>query len=564
MGAIKGRVIKRIACPGCRTKGEDKKGNNLVVFERPDGNKNAYCFSCEKYQEIDKEDGFKVVQNVKSLPFVYGHYLDIPDRKITKQTCEFYEYQIANFNGVIKHIAPYYNMKNILVKQKVRTVHNKEFRNHGEGTYKGLFGMNLFKPNKNQYVNITEGELDCMSIAQALKLRFPVVSLPDGWGSIRETFLFCMEWLCGWGGVNLGLDNDEQGEKATQIGIDLLCKVPVSVIKWPQQIKDANELLLASKGEDKIYRCVTQSTPVQPDCIIDLGTVVDQALEPVKPGFSFGIPALDQYCYGMRHHEFILLGAGSEVGKTTFFNQMALRLTDVHGQRIACLSYEQNEKQLTQRLVGNIIEKRIWIPDTEYDKEKARRLGKEKLTNKAFLIDPSKGLNDLDKILNIIMYVINVMKISWIFIDHLTWLATLISGDERRGLDLIMAEFAGIVKDYPCSIWAVSHLSKPSFYGAPGSNTQLSFEEGRRILATDFRGSQSLQYYPTTILALSRNVKKFDTITYLELLKNRIDNSHTGKRIELDFGNESGILTQHDRYKEYKPLVNVHDKINHQ
>jgi hypothetical protein len=91
-------------------------------------------------------------------------YKGIPERGITKETCEKYHV----FVNQVEHYYPYFNQRGEQVGDKVRTVKDKSFTFKGDSKASTLFGQQLFLQG-GKYVTIYEGELDAMSGFQMKK-----------------------------------------------------------------------------------------------------------------------------------------------------------------------------------------------------------------------------------------------------------------------------------------------------------------------------------------------------------------------------------------------------------
>lgn len=531
-------VLRREACPSCREQGLDKKGNNRIIYVDESG----YCFRCDVYFKPANQRPNNLMKLVKpKSKMISGIYDELKDRLITIDTCKFFKYQVTIEEENRKHIANYFDSIGNTKRQKIRT-QDKQFYNLGDTTYMGFFGKNLWKPNDNTYVVITEGEIDAMTIAQVFGCKYPVVSIPDGANSVKRAIAANLEWLLEFKYIVLAFDNDDAGRKATEDALQELSEKMVHVVNWPEGIKDANQLLTEGR-KSEIKRCVSSASPVIPEFLVDLGKIAKDSLRPKKIGYSWGIPTLDMLTYGIRPKELILVGAGSSIGKTTFLNQIALNLVFEHDKKIGIISFEQSPNEIIERLTGLMIKARVWVPGVQYDRDEAVKLG-ESLTSKAFAIDTSKGINTIDKLVNKVTYMVRALGINYIFLDHLTAIASMMKGDERKGIDTTMYTFARMVKDLDCTIFLASHLSKPELSGREGSNSSKTFEEGRRPLSTDLRGSQSVQYYPTSIITLSRNIYEVNSVMILELMKNRIDSDKVGSKIELVFSKQTGKLEE--------------------
>ncbi len=536
-----GTVKHREACPICRQKGFDKKGNNKVVYV----DDSAYCFACDQHfksKNIMQTNKINLVKPKRKL--LDGVYSALIDRKITIDTCKHFKYKITE-DTIPDHIEPFFDSYGVQVKQKIRT-QDKRFYNTGDTSNCSFFAQNQYTPNDKLFIVVTEGAIDTMSIAQVQGCKYPVVSLPDGSNSVKKSFGMYCDYLMAFRHIVLAFDNDEAGRNAIKDAMEQLPDAIIHVVTWPEGIKDANDMLM--QGRDKELRDLMWSSSLAiPDFLVDLGKIARQSLQPKKIGLSWGFPTLDFATYGIRTKEFILVPGGSSIGKTTLLNQVALQLVFQHKEKVAIVSFEQSPEEVTERLTGQMIKSRLWIPGAQYDVEEAIKMG-ETLSSKAYAIDTSKGINTIDKLVSKVTSIIKGVGINYLFLDHLTAIASMMRGDERKGIDLVMFTFARMVKDLDCTIILACHLSKPELFGKDGSNTTKIFEQGRRPILTDLRGSQSLIFYPTCIIAPSRDIYKLNSPMTLELLKNRIDNDKVGSQVELSFSRKTGKLEEEKNY----------------
>ena len=75
--------------------------------------------------------------------------------------------------------------------QKIRYA-NKSFSVRGELI--GLYGQHLWK-EKGRRVVVTEGEIDALSVSQAMDNRYPVVSVPNGASAAKKHVAQAIDWL---------------------------------------------------------------------------------------------------------------------------------------------------------------------------------------------------------------------------------------------------------------------------------------------------------------------------------------------------------------------------------
>lgn len=193
-------------CPKCHEKGKDTKENGLMTYE--DGHK--YCFKCHYYvpgEGTSKEDGGN---NLDLLGFFPNA---LKSRKISKEVCEKYHYGVNklgdNWVRVINHFE-----NGRIIGQKIKG--EKKEDQHVRGKILDTYGMWMFEPTKKKCVIITEGEEDCLSVAQVMGPDQPVVSCGKGAKSGLKGLLKYHEWFAGFAGVIIAFDNDVGGQVAAQ------------------------------------------------------------------------------------------------------------------------------------------------------------------------------------------------------------------------------------------------------------------------------------------------------------------------------------------------------------
>ena len=158
----------------------DSCGSSDALTVNTDGS--TKCFSCG---EFNPRRSSNYTPTTMTSNFIQGDTLDIPSRKINRDTCKRYGYAIGVHNGEPVHIANYRNMDGAVVAQKYRTK-DKGFRCQGTPLY--FFGQHL-NPNGGKRLVITEGEIDCLTVSQVFDNKWPVVSLPSGAQSAKLSLI---------------------------------------------------------------------------------------------------------------------------------------------------------------------------------------------------------------------------------------------------------------------------------------------------------------------------------------------------------------------------------------
>ena len=189
------------ACPKCPS-------SDALAYK--DGDEWGHCFSCGQGSRIDDEEGNTVVAKKKQQtvqPDDTGFLTleeiaefevrGFQERNIRKNISAHYGVRVSyDDDGQINsHFYPY-TKKGTVVGYKERQL-PKKFAIHGDAKGKGLelFGQSVGSGGKR--LVITEGELDCLAVAQAqfdkYQKFYPVVSIPSA--SQTNILIEQREWI---------------------------------------------------------------------------------------------------------------------------------------------------------------------------------------------------------------------------------------------------------------------------------------------------------------------------------------------------------------------------------
>lgn len=209
-----GRFVGHEPCPACPSSDG---------FARYD-NGSATCFVCGHY---DKGDGVSVGEprngerRPKSFVPVDGTFEPLTKRCISAETCKHFGYRVGFYNDQPVQIADYFDAQGRRVAQKLRTPTQKGLW-VGSATDAALFGQQRASAEMGHKLYITEGEVDALSLSQALGNRWPVVSIKNRAGGARKDLEAQLDWLDTFRTVVLCFDSDEPGQKAAVECAELL------------------------------------------------------------------------------------------------------------------------------------------------------------------------------------------------------------------------------------------------------------------------------------------------------------------------------------------------------
>lgn len=485
------------------------------------------CFSCNKFTPNNKQ--------TKTMPetttdFITGRILDIPSRKINKETCKHFGYQIGNRKGKDCHIATYRNLDGAVVAQKYR-YQDKSFSCEGSPTY--FYGQHLC-PNGGKRLVITEGEIDCLTVSQVFENKWEVVSLPSGVNSAKAAFKKHYEWLNRFEEVVLMFDNDEQGNKAVEEVCNILPAGKTKIAKLT--LKDPNEMLLNGKGKDIVwatYRAAVWS----PDDIVSGVDMLDR-LKERKANESIPYPffGLQKLTRGIRQGEIVCFCSGSGIGKSQVCRVIAHNILTTTDKKVGYIALEESLERTAQGILGIHTNKLLHLEDNPFDEELEQAF-KETVGSGRFYLYDHWGSTNSENLINRIRYMAKVMEVEYVVLDHLSIVVSGIGdGDERRLIDNTMTKLRSLVEETKIGMILVSHLKRPEGKG---------HEDGATTSLSQLRGSAAIAQLSDMVIGLERNQQdeenKNDTV--IRVLKNRFS-GETGIATCLRYDSITGALNE--------------------
>ena len=512
--------VRHTACGACGS----SDANALYT----DGH--THCFACLATVSEGSTASAQPRRQHIGAAFITGEVQPLVKRCIAEETCRKFGYKVGtNAAGLTVQIAEYRNSDGELIAQKIRGA-NKTFSITGDGKDLPLFGQNLW-PAKGRRVVITEGEIDALSVAEATGLSWPVVSLPNGAPAAKKALQRSLEWLLGYETIVLCFDMDEAGRAAANECAVLFPPGRCAIAELPR--KDANEMLVAGEVRD-LSRLLWNARTYRPDGIVSLDEIEERVLAVPETGRPYVFPGVTKATFGRRLGDVIGLGGGSGCGKTDWMTgQIAYDVVEL-GVPCGVLYLEQSVGETGRRIAGKLAGRRFHVPDRSWTEDELRATwGQLKATNRLHLYD-SYGAMDWETIESKMRYMVSSLGCQHLFLDHLTALAAA-EDDERKALEKIMAQAAGLAQALRCVLHYVSHLSTPE---------GRSHEEGGRVMARHFKGSRAIIYWSHSLWGLERNTQDPGSVTTLRCLKDRYTGNANGRTWGLSYDRATGLLSE--------------------
>ena len=322
--------VERIQCPKCAEEGRDNHEDNFIVYLTATP-PNADCKSCGYHDSNFDLKAHGLTAKKKTIrPLIdKGEFHPIKSRGISKRICEMYNYSVSkDAFGKYVQVVNFTNPKTRqIVAQKIRT-QDKKFYWVGDKTkVNQLFGQSLFEPNPKLSITVTEGELDCLSYAEATQGKWPCVSIRNGAGGSAKELTENAEWLKGFKKIIILFDGDEAGREAaasiTQAAS--FADANILIAQLPDG-EDVNSLVLAGKFDVVNKACVRAASAKVENIVKIEDYTSDEIFAPDPMGVELPFPILSKKIGGLKSSRLYLVVAGSGVGKSTFIKELAYDL----------------------------------------------------------------------------------------------------------------------------------------------------------------------------------------------------------------------------------------------
>lgn len=499
----------------------------------------TYCFVCERYTGADGS----AVDNSVNTSLVQGVCKALGKRRIARKTCQKYGYMVGKHKGTPVQIANY-RKKGEIVAQHLRYP-DKDFAWLGEPKGVEMWGQHLWA-SKGKRIVITEGEIDCMTIAQVFGLSWPVVSLPSGIKSAKKSILHNLEFLDSFDEIVLAFDDDAPGREGVAEVAPLFTPGKVKVMSY-EGFKDANEMYLSEQGS-KLGNSVYRAKDYRPDGIVSGADLIDDILREPVPGIPMLYPKLSEMLDGCRKGELYLWTAGSGIGKSTAVTEIAYDLKVNKGAKVGVIYLEENRKKTGDKWLSIYLNKPIFNSREGVTIDQIMEAHHHVLQEGFWLYD-HWGSTSTDALLGKIRYMALALGVDWVVLDHISIVVSGLSEDEgeRKTIDIFMTRLRSLIEETGIGVQAIVHLKRK------GGQGTKSYNDGGRVSLTDLRGSASLEQLSDAVIALERDQQGEDpNISTIRILKNR-PTGITGVADTLKYNPTTGRLLPFQEEDVFQP-----------
>lgn len=534
-------VISKGPCPHC---GGSK---SLVVYA--DGHEHCYGAGCDHFKPATGATTGKRQERAGGAsealldPLKYpSPFAALSTRRLDTKTLLKYGVFSASVNSKPVQVYPYFDMEGQPAGQKLRFP-GKEFTFLKAEGAPGLaqcqlFGRQVYGDKYDRQVVITEGELDALSVAQAIDFKTAVVSVPTGSQSAAKALKANYLWLDRFKEIILWFDDDEAGRLAVAECAPLFKVGKVRLAKV-NGYKDASDVLQANRPGD-IQSAIYAAVGWRPAGIVNAADNSSDVTKPTEEDHAFSYswpwPKVNDAFGPQLPGQVTYHVAGTGVGKSTALAEIEIDLLR-QGAKIFHMGLEDTRRDAKLRLMTIKFGQRLDI--NPLSDEEMKRMHDELFGSRQVeLFDPETAEWTLEALNGYIRYAAKGLDCQLGFIDPLTFLsAGLAAGeDERRALDSASRDVAAMSKELGIHLHIAHHLRRPM---------GTSHEEGAPTSLNEVRGSGGIANFATFVLGHERNGQASGDdwlLTQLRGLKNR-PRSKTGVLDVLRYSLDTGRLT---------------------
>ena len=447
----------------------------------------GYCFSgsCKKKNWFPDEldSGIEREKRIEIISYDgQGTAEYRTHRGLSESTIRFYDIKTK----VIQDVEVEVGFKYPWDETKIRTLDKKTFRTVGHSK-PGLFGRDKFDAGSRDSITITEGEFDAPSIYEATRGRTAAVSVHSASQAKRDC-IADRDYINSFNKIIICFDQDEAGQKAAREVSPLFDFNKVYHVKLGKY-KDASDYF--QHGEvDNLEAAWKAAKRYSPDNIISSFDDIRAALKKSQEDQigTYPFRSLQSMTYGLHKGEIVVFKGFEKIGKTEIFRAIEHWLLKTTKLNIGIIHLEEDNATTIKGIAGYELGRPAILPDSGLSEDDIFTAYKTAVgdSDSRVHLYQSFETEDEELFLDGIRFLAAGAGCSFIFFDHISWLATGNSGDdqdERKKLDRISQKLKLLAKELGICILMISHVN----------------DEGKT------RGSRNITKVANTIIHMDRD-----------------------------------------------------------
>jgi len=351
-----------------------------------------------------------------------------------------------------------------------------------------LYNSHNLTNDRNEFVIITEGELDVLALS-CFGYSKNIVSGTLGANNLKDEWLNLLE---PYQGFYLWYDNDQAGEAGAEQLASKLGKF--RCFRVISDEKDVSDCLKVGRDQEYITEIISQNiTPYISSSLKKCDAYMKEIeyiiMNPhTLVGKSTGVPKLDNLIGGIRPGLWVVSGDTGH-GKTTFLTWLLWEQAR-RGTNIMVTSFEQRPIGTVQKLLRCQLGGDFSVMPPE-----ERKRGLEELGDMPIHILDHYGELEPAKVIEALRFSVRRHDIQIALIDHLGFLIRAESKDqsERQQIEKVVRELATIAVQDGITIMLVCHPSN------------ISVSQQRRVKITDLKGASAIRQDAHVGIIVHRN-----------------------------------------------------------
>ena len=384
-----------------------------------------------------------------------------------------------------------------------------------------LFGANSLTEDSGGTVLILEGELDVIAAYQYGHFD-NVVSSTAGATTFKEEWLDMIE---PYRSFTLALDSDEAGNTGADSIADKLGRFRCARAIFSEN--DIGACLAKKVPKRKIDRAIGRAKSMLDADFVKAEHFKDEIEDLIKNpdkmrGLPTGSASLDKMLGGWRPG-LVVVTADTGAGKTTF-STWALYEQAKRGIPVAITSFENRPRNSVEKLMRN----ELGGDYTQFtEQQRSDALGK--ISDTPMHILNHTGHMKFADVVESVRYTVRRHGTRMVLIDHLGFLVSTDTADERREIEAVVRSLALLAYNEEITVVLIAHPSNKAS------------SQGREVTMQDLKGASGIRQDASVVMVLNKregNERKGFS-TSLKLDKCRSEFGLSGDSITLCFSPES-------------------------
>ena len=359
---------------------------------------------------------------------------------------------------------------------KWRSISDKRFTQ--DGAARTLWGLDLARRAIDLHtLVITEGEVDCLTVASVASDGVVVVSVPNGAPQkVSNKIIDATEdtkvgyiWdakdiLQSTEKIILVTDNDEAGEALREELARRIGRAKCYSVMYPDDCKDANDVL-KSYGSDAVRGLIDAAEPLPLEGVYQVADYRQEVQQLYQNGMvgglSTGIRAIDKLFTVVQGQLSIVTGIPGS-GKSEFIDQLMVNLANQYGWKFAVASFENPPALHIAKLAEKIAGKPFFDGPTPKMSETEATTVLDYIHEHFMFLEQRTGeAATIDSVLDRCQQAVMRMGVRGLVIDPYNYIAQSQKVEnEHQGINDMLTRLVAFARAQGIHIWFIAHPAK--------------------------------------------------------------------------------------------------------